>query len=158
MFSDPKFNACTRSLFHSPWSKRLITSSSMLSITTLQALLANTIGCILQTDDKSMEIKHRCSRTAWSYGSTILRCWNAGCSSCGRSLARPFSLQRVWAAKWTLMTIFAFCLCFLKSENPLWISSSKEKRVLMQVFHKSKVAKRKLWESGETCTTLEHGH
>lgn len=155
VFSDPKFNACTRSLFHSPWSKHLITSSFTLSRTTLRAVLADTIGRILQTDaqkhgDKAQMLPD--SLKSWQRDAEMQGVVPAEGAWRDHSRCKGCELQN---EHWWLFLLFAFVSIKAKI---LFEFLPVSEKVLMLVFHKSKVVKRKLWESGETCTTWEHGH
>lgn len=55
------------------------------------------------------------------------------------------------AAEHLLNAVFAFPL-FRRSENPLWMSLSQQKQVLMSVFHKSKRCNLNFQKVGDTCS------
>lgn len=110
-----------------------------MSVTTLGALLGSrdNLGCSLLTEHK-VEIKYRSSDTVQSRGSLMLRC---GVQFPGKELAGPLSLLGVSAADIRAYGktnaenyILPFALFFSKIKNPLWISSTTGKQVLMLVF------------------------
>lgn len=100
-FPDLIFNICTMSLFHSPWSKHLTTSSFTLSITPFQALsgFSATLGHTLLTNAQN---KWRWSLDTHSSKLWYLmfRCWKqfpgkefsgaAGCLACMPTLGGYF--------------------------------------------------------------------